>query len=99
MISNKDKNELETAAKDVLDVVVNIYNQNILKVNSNKTSILQVEKNTSNVSYSDRMIITIHEKKGHIIKARDHMKVLGVTLNSRASMDTHLSQIKSKIGL
>ena len=47
----------------------------------------------------DRKSITIKDNKGNILQAKNNMKVLGSTLNARASMDTHLSRIKSRIGM
>ena len=74
-----------------------IYEENRLKVNETKTQILQIESNTNDALIPGRrMIITEH--KGTITKANQSMKVLGMTLNSRASMDLHLGRMKAKIG-
>ena len=44
-------------------------------------------------------MVTITGDKSDIISAKTEMKILGVTLNARASMDMHTSRMKSKIGL
>ena len=36
---------------------------------------------------------------GKPIKAKSSMKILGFTLNSRCSMDSHLSMMKSRVGM
>ena len=53
--------ELEKAAQDVHDVVINIYTEDRLKVNDSKTNILQVESNTGDADNDDRRLVA---KKG-----------------------------------
>ena len=44
-------------------------------------------------------MITIKDEWGNDIHAGNNMKMLGFVLNSRWSMDSHLSKFKSRIGL
>ena len=99
LLSNSDITQLEEAAQDIHNLVVKLYSQNILKVNSEKTQMLQIEQNTSDASDPNRHMVSICDSKGNITVAQTNMKILGFTINARASMDTHLSRVKSKIGM
>ena len=94
---NKDFEELEKTTDDLNKLVNKIYEENRLKVNKGKTQVLQIEANTNDALVSNRKMITIRNK-GNIIKAKQSMKILGVTLNLRASMDSHLGRMKAKVG-
>ena len=98
-IWNSDKDELEKFANDLHKVVYNVYNKNLLKVNCGKTQILQVESNTADCSDPERKFVTITDNKGNKIPAKTEMKILGITLNAKASMETNTSRLKSKVRL
>ena len=53
-ISNKNIEQLELTTSDAQELVTSLYNENLLKVNRDKTHILQIEKNTSDVDDQDR---------------------------------------------
>ena len=42
-------------------------------------------------------MIKISHQKGNITNAKTSMKILGITLNAKCSLETHLSCVKSKI--
>ena len=97
--SNKDVIQLEKATSDMNTLASEIFRENRLKVNQEKTQILQVEANSSDATRNTRHMVTIQHKTGTKIKAKSQMKVLGVMLNARASMESHLSKMKSKVGM
>ena len=97
--SNRNKDKLETFIKDAHDLTVQLYTENRLSVNCEKTQILQVENNKNNTLDPDRKIITINDPNGSLIKAKTSMKLLGFMINSWMSIDTHLSRMKARIGM
>ena len=74
MAGNSNKAELENTVQDIHDLTVNLYTANRLKINSDKSQILQVENNLSDVSDPNRQIISIRDLKGKEIKAKTQMK-------------------------
>ena len=75
---------------------MNLYTENRLLVNDGKTQTLQVEKNTNEAYDANREVISITDSHGKTVKAKGTLKILGVTMNSRCSMDTQLSKLKSE---
>ena len=99
LISNESKDELAKTTQDAHNLTVNLYTENRLLVNDGKTQTLQVEKNTNEAYDMNREVISITDSRGKTVKAKSTMKILGVTMNSRCSMDTQLSKLKSRLGL
>ena len=99
LCSNKDIDQLEKATEDMNKLLNEIYRENRLKVNHDKTQILQVESNTSDALKNNRYKITITDKEGNKTTAKSTMKILGITMNSHAAMDSHLSRMKMKMGI
>ena len=55
--------------------------------------------NTTKANNENRKIVKITNSDGKPLNAQNSMKILGFTLNARASLDTHLSKMKSRIGM
>ena len=68
-------------------------------MNPDKTQILQIEKNTSDVDNTNRRMISITDGEGNNVTAKINMKILGFTMNARGNMESHLAKVKSKIGM
>merc|ERR1711954_465544 len=96
-MGNKDK--LEKVTKTIHTLTTKLYNHNRLMVNHGKSQILQVESTKTEATKDDRKVIQIINTDNKILKAQNSMKILGLTLNARGEMDTHLSKIKSRIGM
>merc|ERR1711954_50654 len=96
-MGNKDK--LEKVTKTIHTLTTKLYNHNRLMVNHGKSQILQVEATKTEATKDDRKIIQITNTDNKILKAQNSMKILGFTLNARGEMDSHLSRIKSRIGM
>lgn len=68
-------------------------------MNASKTQMLHIEQNTTDALDQDRQIVAFNDTQGNRVFAGNSMKVLGFTMNSRMSMDNHLSRMKSKMGI
>ena len=60
---------------------------------------IQIENNTSDALNPNREILSFLDHQGTKIEAKSSMKILGFMMNSRMSMDNHLSKMKSKMGI
>merc|ERR1711954_331289 len=96
-MGNKDK--LEKVTKNIHTLTTKLYNHNRLMVNHSKSQILQVESTKTEATKDDRRVIEITNADNKKLKAQNSMKILGFTLNARDEMDTHLSKVKSRIGM
>merc|ERR1711954_449300 len=91
--------QLEKVTQNIYKLTKNMYNANRLKVNDSKNQLLQVEANTGDGSDPNRQLIKVYDDQNKLIKAQSTMKSLGFMLNSRCTLDSHLSSMKSRIGL
>merc|ERR1711954_502434 len=91
--------QLEKVTQNIYKLSRNMYNENRLKVNDSKNQLLQVEANTGDGTDPNRQLIKVYDSQNKLIKAQNTMKSLGFTLNSRCTLDSHLSSMRSRIGL
>ena len=96
---NANIEDLEEFTGKLLNAVTEIYKENLLSMNVTKTQLLQIESSTNECLNSSRRMVSIISQQGNITTAKTDMKILGVTLNCRASLDTNTSRMKSRIGL
>ena len=93
VVGNTNKEDLQIYIQELFTLINAYYKSNLLVVNEDKTEFMTVSKN------NDEMDIYIHKDDGEIIKSGNHIKILGVTLNNRNSLDTHVSRMASIIGM
>merc|ERR1711954_252121 len=97
--SNNSKEQLQEVTQYIYKLVRTMYSENRLKVNDSKNQLLQIESNTTDGSNPNRSLIKVYDKDDKLIKAQNTMKSLGFILNSRGTLDSHLSKMKARIGL
>ena len=86
--------QLQTYTQKLYETTVEYFTTNLLSINTTKTEILTFLKNKDK-----DLEIFIMTSEGKIIKNCQKVKVLGITHNSRNSIESHVSMVAFTIGL
>ena len=93
-IGTDSEDEMKKYVESYIAVLDKYYEHNKLKLNSGKTNIIMTKK-TGRQNNTDQMTFTT--ATGEKVKESNSIKILGITLNNRGSMDTYLNIASGRI--
>ena len=93
VISATNNKDLKEYIQDLHDLLVVMYRNNSLAINSDKTEFLCMEKDDG----ENQADFTILDDKRDILKQKNNMKILGYTINRDNNLETHMSVCMAKM--